>query len=161
MSELKIGDKAPEFTLPSDGNREISLKDYQGQNVILYFYPKDDTSGCTKQAQGFSEFIEKFKEQNTVVIGVSKDSVASHDKFKAKYNLCFDLVSDEAVSLCQAYGVWKEKTMYGKKYMGVERTSFFIDETGTIQQIWPKVKIPGHVEAVLQAVTEYQTDKAV
>jgi peroxiredoxin Q/BCP len=148
---LNPGDKAPDFSLPSDGGGTISLKKLKGQNVVLYFYPKDDTSGCTKEAMEFNALRAKFAKAGTEIIGVSPDSVASHDKFKKKYDLAFPLVSDEQKDMLAAYGVWVEKSMYGRKYMGVERTTFLIDGKGKIQEIWRKVKVPGHAEAVLKA----------
>lgn len=145
---LKIDDIAPEFTLPVDGGDEISLSDFKGQNVVLYFYPKDDTPGCTKQACTFRDNLPDFEKLNAVVIGISKDSVKKHDKFKEKHDLNFTLASDEFDTVCERYGVWVEKNMYGKKYMGIQRTTFAIDTDGKIAQIWHKVKVPGHVETV-------------
>jgi len=147
-----IGDPAPNFSAPIDGGGKLALGKLKGQNVILYFYPKDDTSGCTKEACGFRDALPKFGKANAVVLGVSRDSVASHDKFKAKYKLPFALVSDEDGKICEAYGTWVEKSMYGRKYMGIERTTFLIDKAGKIRAAWRKVKIPGHVEEVLAAV---------
>ncbi len=152
MSELKIGDKAPDFKLPTDGNREIKLSAFKGQKVILYFYPKDDTPGCTAESCGFNDALPAFEKLNAQIIGLSKCSVAKHDKFKAKYNLNFPLASDEHADTCESYGVWKEKSMYGKTYMGIERTTFLIDENGKIMQIWNKVKVPGHVDEVKAAL---------
>ena len=157
MVELKIGDIAPDFKLPADGGTEISLSDYKGQKAILYFYPKDDTPGCTKQACGFTENLSTLNKINAAVIGASKDSVAKHDKFKAKYDLNFPLVSDENSDICERYGVWKEKSMYGKTYMGIERTTFLIDENGKIEHIWAKVKVPGHIDDVIATI---ETKKA-
>ena len=152
MSDLlNPGDKAPDFTLPTDGGGSIALKKLKGKNVVLYFYPKDDTSGCTKEAIAFNGLKAKFAKANTEIIGISADSVASHDKFKAKYDLAFTLASDEKKDMLSAYGVWVEKSMYGRKYMGIERTTFLIDEKGKIREIWRKVKVPGHAEAVLDA----------
>lgn len=148
---LNPGDKAPDFSLPSDGGGTVSLKKLKGQNIVLYFYPKDDTSGCTKEAMEFNALRAKFAKAGTEIIGVSPDSTASHDKFKKKYDLAFPLVSDEQKDMLGAYGVWVEKSMYGRKYMGVERTTFLIDGKGKIQEIWRKVKVPGHAEAVLKA----------
>jgi peroxiredoxin Q/BCP len=148
---LNIGDAAPAFTMPTDGGGSVSLKDLAGKKVVLYFYPKDDTSGCTAQACGFRDMLPDFGGLDATIIGVSKDSVASHDKFKKKYDLPFILGSDEASGVCEAYGVWVEKSMYGKKYMGIERTTFLIDGKGKIAQVWRKVKVPGHVEAVAAA----------
>jgi len=148
---LKAGDKAPEFTLPSDGNGKISLSKLKGKKVILYFYPKDDTSGCTAEACGFRDNLPKFAKNDAVVIGISRDNVASHDKFKKKYDLPFQLAADEDGKVCGAYGTWVEKSMYGRKYMGIERATFLIDAKGAIRNIWRKVKVPGHVEEVLAA----------
>lgn len=151
QNELSIGGTAAAFTLPRDGGEQISLADYVGQAVVLYFYPRDDTPGCTKEAIGFTEMAAEFAAVNTVVIGASKDSVKKHDKFRDKHSLGVVLVSDEESDLCEAYGVWAEKNMYGKTYMGIERTTFLIKPDGQIAQIWRKVKVPGHVEAVLEA----------
>lgn len=147
---LKIGDKAPTFHLPTNGDKEVDLKKLQGKYVVLYFYPKDDTPGCTIQAQGFRDHIGEFDKKNAVVIGISKDSTCDHDKFVAKYNLPFILASDEQCDTIKAYGVWVEKSMYGKKYMGIERTTFLISPTGKIEHIWSKVKVEGHAEDVLK-----------
>ncbi len=146
------GDKAPDFSMPTDGGGSVSLKDLKGQTVVLYFYPKDDTSGCTKEAIGFSEHLDAFEDAGAVIIGVSKDSVTKHDKFKAKYDLTIKLASDEDGDTTERYGAWVEKSMYGKKYMGIERSTFVIDGKGVIRNAWRKVKVPGHVEAVLDAV---------
>lgn len=147
---LKEGQKAPSFKLPGDDGKEHSLNDFKGKKVVLYFYPKDDTSGCTKEACDFKDNMSRIKRKDTVVIGVSKDSVKSHLKFKEKYGLNFLLLSDEDLNILEKYGVWKEKSMYGRKYMGVERTTFIIDENGKIQKIFEKVKVPGHVDEVLK-----------
>ena len=151
---LEIGDKAPDFTLPTDGNGTVSLKALKGKPVILYFYPKDDTSGCTKEACGFRDALPDFSKSGATVIGVSKDGVASHDKFKKKYKLPFTLASDEDVAVAKRYGVWVEKSMYGRKYMGMDRSTFLIDGKGVIRGLWRKVKVPGHVEEVLKAAKE-------
>jgi peroxiredoxin Q/BCP len=150
--ELKVGDKAPAFSLLDDNGVKVSLKDLKGKRVVLYFYPKDDTSGCTKEACSFRDSIKVFEKNNTVVIGVSKDSVASHKKFKNKYDLTFPLLSDESTEMLSKYGVWKEKSMYGKKYMGIERTTFVIDESGKIKAIFNKVKVDGHADEVLNSL---------
>jgi thioredoxin-dependent peroxiredoxin len=147
----QIGDKAPDFKLPGDGNSTISLSGFHGKKVVLYFYPKDDTSGCTLEAKGFNDHKAAFAKANAEIIGVSPDSVASHDKFKKKYGLGFALASDEAKGMLESYGVWVEKSMYGKKYMGVERSTFLIGADGKIARVWSKVKVPGHVEEVLAA----------
>ena len=149
---IDTGDTAPDFTLPRDGGGEITLSDLKPQKVVLYFYPKDDTPGCTKEAIGFTEHVKAFGEAGAMIIGVSKDPVAKHDKFVAKHDLGIALVSDEASDLCERYGTWVEKNMYGKKYMGIERATFLIDGNGQIAQVWRKVKVPSHVEAVLDAV---------
>ncbi|TXH35638.1 MAG: thioredoxin-dependent thiol peroxidase [Rhodospirillaceae bacterium] len=149
---LSIGDKAPAFTMKTDGGGKISLSSLKGKNVILYFYPKDDTSGCTAEACGFRDDMPSFGKIDAVVIGVSRDSVESHDKFKKKYDLNFALASDETGKVTEDYGVWVEKSMYGKKYMGIERATFLIDGKGVIRGIWRKVKVNGHVEDVLKAV---------
>ncbi|MDD5361880.1 MAG: thioredoxin-dependent thiol peroxidase [Ignavibacteria bacterium] len=147
---LKAGDKAPEFKVESDNGETLSLKELKGMKVLLYFYPKDNTSGCTKEACDFRDSIKSFQKKNTLVIGVSKDSVASHLKFREKYEIPFILLSDENAKMLEAYGVWKEKSMYGRKYMGIERTTFLINEKGKIEKVWNKVKVPGHVEEILK-----------
>ena len=152
MTILKIGDQAPDFTLPTDGEGQITLSDLKGQKVVVYFYPKDDTPGCTKESCSFRDHKQDFEGLNAQIIGVSKCSVAKHDKFKAKYDLNFPLASDENNDVCERYGVWVEKKMYGKTYMGIQRATFLIDENGTIIHIWPKVKVPGHVEDVKQTL---------
>ena len=148
---LEVGMPAPDFTLPTDGGGSVTLSALKGKTVIVYFYPKDDTSGCTKQACGFGEALPDFSAADAVIIGISKDSVASHDKFKAKYNLPFTLASDEGSDVTERYGAWQEKSMYGRKYMGIDRSTFLIDKDGTLRAIWRKVKVPGHVEEVLKA----------
>ena len=149
---VDAGDRAPDFKLPIDGGGHFSLSALKGKTVVLYFYPKDDTSGCTKEAIGFRDALAAFEAAGAMVIGVSKDSVARHDRFKAKYDLNFPLVSDEDGTLCAAYGVWVEKSMYGRKYMGIERATFLIDGDGRIARVWRKVKVPGHVDEVLASV---------
>jgi peroxiredoxin Q/BCP len=151
-SELSEGAKAPGFDLPADGGGRLKLKDFTGKSLILYFYPKDDTSGCTKEALDFTSAEKKFAKAGAAVVGVSKDSVAAHDKFKAKHKLKVALLSDEEGKTVDAYGVWVEKSMYGRKYMGIERATFLIDGKGVIRRVWRKVKVPGHVEDVLAAV---------
>jgi len=148
---LPIGQPAPAFTMPTDGGGSVSLKDLRGKKVVLYFYPKDDTPGCTKEACGFRDTLRDFSSVDAVIIGVSRDSVAKHDKFKAKYELPFTLASDEDGKTSKAYGTWVEKSMYGKKYMGLDRSTFLIDEAGVLRAEWRKVKVPGHVEEVLAA----------
>ena len=146
---LKIGEKAPDFSLPADGGRVISLHSFAGQKLVLYFYPKDDTSGCTQEAIEFNALRHEFEKAGTAIVGISPDPVKKHDKFKAKYELEFPLLSDEQKGMLEAYGVWVEKSMYGRKYMGVERTTVLIATNGTIAHIWPKVKVPGHAAEVL------------
>ena len=146
------GQTAPAFEAPVSGGGTTSLADHAGKPVVLYFYPKDDTSGCTKEAIGFTERAADFQKAGAVILGVSKDSVAKHDKFIAKHGLGIVLVSDEGSDICERYGVWVEKSMYGKKYMGIERATFLIDGEGVVRQVWRKVRVPGHVDAVLEAV---------
>lgn len=154
MSALSVGDPAPDFTLPQDGGDPITLSALKGAPVVLYFYPKDDTSGCTKEAIAFSEHLEAFAAKGARVFGISRDSIAKHEKFRAKHSLSVSLLADEAGHVTEAYGVWVEKSMYGRKYMGIERATFLIGADGQIAAIWPKVKVPGHAEAVLKAVAE-------
>jgi thioredoxin-dependent peroxiredoxin len=148
---MEPGTAAPDFTAPRDGGGTLTLSELQPKKVVLYFYPKDDTSGCTKEAIGFTEHAAEFEAAGAVVVGVSKDSVASHDKFIAKHNLGVALVSDEDGEICESYGTWVEKSMYGKKYMGIDRTTVLIDGEGKVARVWRKVKVPGHVEEVLEA----------
>lgn len=157
---VEEGALAPEFRKPVDGDDTIALQDLRGKKVVLYFYPKDDTSGCTKQACAFRDLHPKFEDVDAVVLGVSKDSVASHDKFRDKYDLPFHLVSDEEGEVCDDYGVWVEKSMYGRKYMGIERATFLIDEKGIVRRIWRKVKVPGHADAVMKAIREIDEAEA-
>ena len=149
---LDIGSKAPDFKAETDSGEQVSLKDFRGKTVVLYFYPKDDTTGCTKEACDFRDNFARLKKAGVVVLGVSPDSVKKHEKFKEKYELPFTLVSDPDKTICGLYDVWKEKSMYGRKYMGVERSTFVIDENGKIKALWRKVKVPGHVEEVMEAV---------
>lgn len=148
---VEAGKKAPDFAAPTDGGGKLKLSDLKGKTVILYFYPKDDTTGCTKEACGFRDSLPDFSKAKATVIGVSKDSVERHDKFKAKYDLPFTLVSDTDGKICEKYGTWIEKSLYGRKYMGIDRATFLIDKTGTVRNVWRKVKVPGHVETVLEA----------
>ena len=143
--------KAKNFKLLGTSNKLVELNKIKSKYTVLYFYPKDDTPGCTKEACGFRDAFPDFSALNATIVGVSKDTVPKHDKFKAKYELPFHLASDEDGSLCEAYGTWVEKSMYGKKYMGIERATFLIDASGVIQGIWRKVKVNGHVEEVLEA----------
>ena len=152
MNEPEIGAPAPDFTLPADGGQTVSLADLRGQKVVLYFYPKDDTPGCTKEAIAFTEHRAAFEEAGATIFGLSKDTVAKHDKFIAKHNLGIPLLSDEDGKVVEAYGSWIEKSMYGKKYMGIDRSTFLIDKNGVLRQAWRKVKVKGHVEDVLSAV---------
>ncbi len=147
-----IGDAAPAFTAPRDGGDTVSLSDFAGKHVVLFFYPKDDTSGCTKEALEFTALADEFAKHDVVLVGVSKDSVKKHDKFRDKHSLNVILVSDEETTICEDYGVWKEKSMYGKTYMGIERTTFLIDGSGKIAAHWPKVKAAGHAAIVLERV---------
>jgi len=150
MAKLNIGDAAPDFTLPSGEGKDFSLKSFRGKKVVLYFYPKDDTPGCTKEACSFGENIARIRRKGAELIGVSADSPGSHKKFSGKYHLAFLLLSDESKKIIKAYGVWKEKSMYGKKYMGIERTTFIIDEQGAIAHIFSKVRVDGHTDEVLE-----------
>ena len=149
---VQIGDKAPDFTLPTDGNGTVTLSKLRGKPVVLYFYPKDDTSGCTAEACGFRDSFPDYGKTGATVIGMSRDSVASHDKFKKKYQLPFTLASDSEGKVTEAYGVWVEKSMYGRKYMGIDRSTYLIDKDGVVRGAWRKVKVPGHVTEVLKAV---------
>lgn len=154
--ELSIGDLVPSFTLPSDQKADIAIKEFLGRNVVIYFYPKDDTSGCTLEAQDFTSNLKEFKKLNTVIIGISKDDLKRHEKFRAKYDLEHILLSDVEVKVCELFNCWVEKSMYGRKYMGIERKTFLIDKQGVIQKIWSKVKVKGHVEEVLSSVKEME-----
>lgn len=151
MAELSTGQDAPEFDLPRDGGGNLALSELRGKKVVLYFYPKDDTSGCTTEAIDFSRLKPDFESAGAVVVGMSPDSVKSHDKFKSKHDLSVELASDEERKTLEAYGVWVEKSMYGRKYMGVERSTFLIGPDGKIARIWRKVKVPGHANEVLEA----------
>jgi len=147
------GQKAPEFSLPATGGRTISLSDFRGKkNVVLYFYPKDNTPGCTKEACFFRDVMSEFEAAQAVILGVSTDSIASHEKFAAKHNLLFPLLADENKEVSTAYGVFKQKSMYGKTFLGVERTTFVIDKEGIVRKVWPKVKVEGHIDEVLDFV---------
>jgi thioredoxin-dependent peroxiredoxin len=147
---LKEGSKAPAFTLESDEGEKVSLKDFAGKQVVLYFYPKDMTSGCTQEACDFRDNHARIKKKGAVILGISKDSAKSHAKFREKHELPFTLLVDEEGKTCEAYGVWKEKSMYGRKYMGIERATFIIDKAGKMSKIFPKVKVKGHVDEVLE-----------
>ena len=149
---IEEGKKAPAFTLTADDGSKVKLSELAGSPVVLFFYPKDDTSGCTKQAIGFSERLKDFEKAGAAILGVSRDPVKKHDKFKDKHDLTITLGSDEEGAVTEAYGVWVEKSMYGRKYMGIERSTFLIDGKGKIARVWRKVKVPGHVDEVLDAV---------
>jgi peroxiredoxin Q/BCP len=151
MSEIAEGSTAPDFTLPGDSGSSVSLSAFSGKNVVLYFYPKDDTSGCTTEALDFSGLLAEFEKANAAVIGVSPDSAAKHDKFKAKHNLAVTLAADEEQTTLNDYGVWVEKSMYGRRYLGVERSTFLIGTDGKVKRVWRKVKVAGHAEQVLEA----------
>ncbi|WP_193427107.1 peroxiredoxin [Pararhizobium polonicum] len=151
MANLTEGMIAPDFTLPRDGGAAVSLSQFKGKSVVLFFYPKDDTSGCTAESIAFSALLSAFSAANAVVIGVSPDSVKKHDKFAKKYDLSVILAADEEKTVLNAYGVWVEKSMYGRKYMGVERTTVLIGADGLVRRVWEKVKVPGHAEEVLAA----------
>jgi len=148
------GDKAPNATLAGADGEKVRIGDFAGQKLVLYFYPKDDTSGCTREAQDFTAMAEEFEKAGTFVVGVSKDSPASHAKFTGKYDLKVRLLSDSDGSACEAFGTWVEKSMYGRKYMGIERATFLIDRDGVVKRVWRKVKVPGHAEQVLAAAKE-------
>ena len=151
MTHPAVGDNAPDIALPRDGGDIVKLSDFAGKKVVLYFYPKDDTPGCTKEAIGFTESLDAFAALDTVILGVSKDSIKKHDKFAAKHDLKIALLSDEEGDVCERYGTWVEKKMYGKTYMGIERATYLIGADGKIAQVWRKVRVPGHVETVLEA----------
>jgi peroxiredoxin Q/BCP len=150
--ELKIGDHAPDFSLPNENGKSVSLKSLRGKTVILYFYPKDDTPGCTREACGFRDASPSIKKVQSVVLGISTDDAASHQKFIEKYKLTFSLLSDAQASVSKAYGVYRQKSMYGKTYWGIERSTFIIDETGKIKAIYRKVRVDGHVEEIMNAL---------
>lgn len=153
---VKTGDNAPVFALPDQNGNIIKLEDFKGKTVVLYFYPKDETSGCTKEACQFRDSFPSFKKLNAAILGISPDSVKSHKKFAEKYNLSFSLLSDENKSVIEKYDVWKEKSMYGRKYMGVERTTFIIDSKGKIREIFNKVKVPDHDKQILATLKEME-----
>lgn len=148
---LSPNDIAPDFTLPRNGGDQVTLSALKGQAVVLFFYPRDDTPGCTKESIGFSEHLQQFADAGVAVFGISKDTVAKHEKFASKHGLIVPLLSDADSDTCERYGVWVEKNMYGRKSMGIQRATFLINPDGTLAKIWPKVKVPGHVEEVLDA----------
>lgn len=152
MAEISVGAAAPDFDLPADGDSRVRLRDFAGSPLVLYFYPKDDTSGCTAEAIAFTALEPEFRAAGAAVVGVSPDSCASHDRFKAKHKLAVRLAADEGKEMLERYGVWAEKSMYGRKYMGVERTTVLVGPNGRIARIWNKVKVPGHADEVLEAV---------
>lgn len=154
MTRISQGDQAPKFTLPRDGGEVFSLGEHKGTPIVLFFYPKDDTPGCTKEAIGFTDHLEEFEKLGIQIIGMSPDPVRKHERFRDKHGLKVPLVSDEDKAVLSDYGVWVEKSMYGKKYMGVERTTLLIDGNGKVARAWHKVKVPGHVEEVLSAAKE-------
>ncbi|MGD8525728.1 MAG: thioredoxin-dependent thiol peroxidase [Thioalkalispiraceae bacterium] len=151
-NKASVGKKVPDFTLPATGDQEISLSDFKGKNVVIYFYPKDSTPGCTREGQDFRDNIAKFRRNKTVVLGVSRDSIKSHENFKAKQEFPFELLSDKDETLCKLFDVIKMKNMYGKKVRGIERSTFLINDKGVLKQEWRKVKVDGHVDEVLDAV---------
>jgi len=151
MATLQVGDKAPDFELPSDQGGDIRLKDFAGRLVVVYFYPKDDTTGCTNEAKAFTEAKPKFDALGAEIVGVSKDSIKSHGKFRQKYDLAMRLGSDADGKVVESFGVWVQKSMYGRSYMGIERATFLIDGSGMVRKVWRKVSVPGHVDAVLGA----------
>ncbi|MFA5896862.1 MAG: thioredoxin-dependent thiol peroxidase [Thermoplasmata archaeon] len=149
---VKVGEAAPDFRLSADDGSRVSLQDFRGKKVVLYFYPKDDTPGCTKEACSFRDNLARVTTKGAVVLGVSRDDEDSHVKFKGKYHLNFPLLSDDSGKVTEAYGVWKKKNLYGREFMGIERTTFLIDERGNVAKIWPKVKVEGHTDEVLAAL---------
>ena len=151
-STVTVGERAPDFTLRADDGRNLSLKDFRGKKVVVYFYPKDDTSGCTKEACSFRDNLARVTSKGAVVLGISRDDTKSHGKFRDKYHLNFPLLSDDDGRATSAYGVWKLKNLYGRKYFGIERTTFLIGEDGTVARIWPKVKVEGHTDDVISAL---------
>ncbi len=154
MSKVTVGKKVPDFTLPATGDQDIALSAFRGKNVVLYFYPKDSTSGCTTEGQNFRDKIATFRRRKTAILGVSRDSIKSHENFKEKQAFPFELLSDIDEKLCKLFDVIKEKNMYGRKVMGIERSTFLIDDKGVLRREWRKVKVPGHVDEVLEAVKE-------
>ena len=154
MPKISVGKKVPDFTLPATGEQDISLSDFKGKNVVVYFYPKDSTSGCTTEGQDFRDLINTFRRRKTVILGISRDSIKSHENFKTKQAFPFELLSDADEKACKLFDVIKEKNMYGRKVMGIERSTFLIDGSGKLRREWRKVKVKGHVDEVLEAITE-------
>ena len=154
MPKVSVGKKVPDFTLPATGEQDISLSDFKGKNVVIYFYPKDSTPGCTTEGQDFRDHINTFRRRKTVILGISRDSIKSHENFKAKQDFPFELLSDTDEKACRLFDVIKEKNMYGRKVMGIERSTFLIDGDGKLRKEWRKVKVKGHVDEVLEAITE-------
>ncbi len=154
MSKISTGKKVPDFSLPATGDQTLSLADFKGKNVVVYFYPKDNTSGCTLEGQDFRDQINKFRRRNTAVLGISRDSIKSHENFKTKQGFPFELLSDADEKACKLFDVIKEKNMYGRKVMGIERSTFLIDGKGVLRREWRKVKVKGHVDEVLEAIKE-------
>lgn len=152
MKELQIGDQVPYFSLPSDQGEDIDIANFKGKNIVIYFYPKDDTPGCTIEAKDFSCAIDQFNQLNTIIIGISRDSIKKHQKFRLNHSLKHILLADEDAEICKQFGCWVEKSMYGKKYMGIARRTFLINPEGVISKIWPDVKIKGHVDEVISAL---------
>lgn len=159
MAKVELNKKVANFSLPATGDQKISLSSLKGQNVVLYFYPKDSTPGCTREGQDFRDSMAKFKRQNTVILGVSRDSLRSHDNFRTKQKFKFDLLSDEDETLCKQFDVIKMKNMYGKQVRGIERSTFLIDKSGKLRQEWRKVKVDGHVDEVLTAVKQLNKEQ--
>ena len=155
------GEAAPDFTLQADDGRKVSLSDFRGKKLVLYFYPKDETPGCTQEAEGFRDLIKEFQDEDIIILGVSKDSVQSHQKFKQKHNLPFTLLSDPEGKILDLYGVWKKKSLYGKTFMGTERTTFLIDENGVVRKLYRKVSVKGHAQACLLDLKNPLTARSV
>ncbi|MDH3871829.1 MAG: thioredoxin-dependent thiol peroxidase [Gammaproteobacteria bacterium] len=154
MGKISTGKKVPDFSLPATGDQTLSLSDFKGKNVVVYFYPKDSTPGCTLEGQDFRDEINKFRRRKTAVLGISRDSIKSHENFKAKQGFPFELLSDANEKVCRLFDVIKEKNMYGKKVMGIERSTFLIDAKGVLRREWRKVKVKGHIAEVLEAIRE-------
>jgi peroxiredoxin Q/BCP len=153
MAKVVVGKKVPDFTLPATGDQDLSLSDFKGKNVVVYFYPKDSTSGCTLEGQDFRDRINKFRRRKTVILGISRDSIKSHENFKAKQEFPFELLSDADEKVCKLFDVIREKNMYGRKVMGIERSTFLLDAKGVLRREWRKVKVKGHVDEVLEAIS--------